>query len=372
MIVERHIKKENGFYTIDFIKCYKGRKIHIFKSGIATLEEARRLEPLLLSRRINEYDSLRTLSSFDSFFEEYVCHRSTKVARSTLLSLESIRKIYFTEFENMSIEDIFDTRYLIKWYKKLNDKEGVTIKYKNRIIGEVREMSTFAFNLHYLDSETSLEAKGVLQYFKDNRTKKEKLIYTKEELDKFLSVINDQDDKDLFEVLSYLGLRISEFIGLTWDCYDEENKLIKVKQQIIYLQQNKPVLVKELKTKESYRVCKLSDHVNEILKRRKEKSHGKGFIFYNKNKTYEDSLPKTSVRVKIIEYASKAHLHVITPHGFRHTKATLLMSVCLSMSDVKAAAKFLGHSVSMMMETYAHEDKNAIEGLIKRLEKIEK
>ena len=83
-------------------------------------------------------------------------------------------------------------------------------------------------------------------------------------------------------------------------------------------------------------------------------------------------MPKTSVRVKIIEYASKAHLHVITPHGFRHTKATLLMSVCLSMSDVKAAAKFFGHSVSMMMETYAHEDKNAIEGLIKRLEKIEK
>ena len=66
----------------------------------------------------------------------------------------------------------------------------------------------------------------------------------------------------------------------------------------------------------------------------------------------------------------KADLPLVTPHSFRHAKATLLMSVCLSMADVKAAARFLGHSVTMMMETYAHEDQKNTDLIISRLDKI--
>ena len=43
------------------------------------------------------------------------------------------------------------------------------------------------------------------------------------------------------------------------------------------------------------------------------------------------------------------------------------MKVCKNMDEIKAAAKFMGHSVTMMMETYAHSEEKTIETLIKRM-----
>ena len=70
----------------------------------------------------------------------------------------------------------------------------------------------------------------------------------------------------------------------------------------------------------------------------------------------------------MFKYMDRARLPRISPHGFRHTKATMFMSVCKTMAEVKAAAKFLGHSVTMMMETYAHAEERTIDVIIKRME----
>ena len=77
----------------------------------------------------------------------------------------------------------------------------------------------------------------------------------------------------------YLGLRVSEFIGLAWDCYDRINKTIEVKQQILYLTKGKPVLTDRLKTRENYRKCKLSTEIYEILEKRRRNCSEIGYIF---------------------------------------------------------------------------------------------
>ena len=114
----------------------------------------------------------------------------------------------------------------------------------------------------------------------------------------------------------------------------------------VYLTKGKPVLTDRLKTRESYRKCKLNQEVYEILER-KRKTYQEGYIFPKSPTTPNEPLPKTTLRKMMHKYMDKAKLPKISPHGFRHTKATMFMSVCKTMAEVKAAAKFMGHSVDL-------------------------
>ena len=363
---ENKIRQVNDGYVIDFMKYYKGKKIHIYKSGFVDKEEAIKEIPILIDRRIQEVDNVIN-PSFEAFLDLYSEYRSNRVSQSTLLIIDTLKRIYMNDLLGIPIEDVFTNKVLLPWYKDIIHKYDICDKWKNRILGEMRLMAEFAFKRKYISSTACLDSKNILENVRIHNKRKEKQFYTLRQLKKFLSNIDNEDDKEMFIVFSYLGARLSEFIGLTWDCFIEKDRTIEIKQQIIYLKERKPILMDTLKTKESYRFCKLNDEVYEILKKRKERSGGIGYIFPKDNKHPLDSLPKTKFRNKMQKYMQKAHVPIISAHGFRHTKATLLMSVCLSMADIKAAARFLGHSVTMMMETYAHEDKKNTDAIIKRL-----
>ena len=363
---ENKIREVNDGYVIDFMKYYRGKRIHIYKTGFINKEEAIKEIPELINKKLIEAEnSLNPL--FNDFLYLYEEYRSHRVSKSTLLVVDTLRHMYMKDLLDKSVENVFSLKTIIPWYQYLIHLNTICDKWKNRILGEMRLMAEFAFKRKYISSNACLDSKNILENVRIHNKRKEKQFYTLRQLKKFLSNIDNKDDKEMFIVFSYLGARLSEFIGLTWDCFIEKDRTIEIKQQIIYLKERKPILMDTLKTKESYRFCKLNDEVYEILKNRKERCGGIGYIFPKDNKHPLDSLPKTKFRNKMQKYMQKAHVPIISAHGFRHTKATLLMSVCLSMADIKAAARFLGHSVTMMMETYAHEDKRNTDAIIKRL-----
>jgi len=306
---------------------------------------------------------------FRKFYDKYQEYRSRKISKSSLLTLDTLKAKYLVDLSEKTINEIFVSKSLAKIYNLIIKRNDLSQKYKNRLIGEIRFICDFANKMDYVSSTLIIKTKNVLENVKVTTNLKEKSFYTKDQLKSFINSIEDETDKDMFILFTYLGARLSEFIGLTWDCYDEIEKTIKIKQQIIYLKEGKPILSNQLKTKESYRICKLNDECNSILLKRKEKS-SKGFIFPKSISNPNVPLPKTNFRLKLKKYIEKANLPLVTPHSFRHAKATLLMSVCLSMADVKAAARFLGHSVTMMMETYAHEDQKNTDLIFSRLDKI--
>lgn len=368
MINHSKIKQEkNNTYTIDFIKSINGKRIHISKKGYASIEEAEADIPILLTKRVNEKTLVKDSKLFKDFFPLYLQHRSHKISPSTLSSIKSMYRNLFSVYDDMSVRDVFAVHNIIALHREIISREGVTEKWKNHRIGELRHMVDYASLLKLVTPVDASDDKAILENVKVSSKAKEKLIYTPHQLNKFLSVIDDENDRDLFILFSYLGARISEFVALRWDCFDERNKTIEIKRQILYLGEGKAVLTNKLKTRESYRKCKLSENVYNMLLKRRNLS-GQGFIFPKSFASPEESLSKTKMRMLIHKYAKKAKLPIITPHGFRHSKATHFMSVCKTMAEVKAAAKFLGHSVSMMMETYAHSDERTIDLLIKKME----
>ena len=363
--MENHpkIRREiDGKYTIDFIKRINGKRVHIYKKGYNDITSAEKEIDRLIEKRINDI-KIHKNGTFAWFFDKYIEFRSHKISGSTLIGIKTIYNVVLKQYEEQDVYDIFSIHNIISLYKNITERKDVGDKWKNRVIMELRGMIDYASILKLIDMNTASDCKTILESVPVNKKSKEKEIYTSNQIKRFIEVIDDEDDKDMFTTFVYLGARISEFLGLTWDCYDAKKKTIEIKQQIVYLQKGKAVLADKLKTKESYRKCRLNNEVYLILEKRK---CSKGYIFHNGDPT--TAMSKTTFRRKMHKYMKMAKLPIISPHGFRHSKATLFMSVCKNMSEVKAAAKFLGHSVTMMMETYAHSDEKTIDTLIRRME----
>ncbi len=63
-----------------------------------------------------------------------------------------------------------------------------------------------------------------------------------------------------------------------------------------------------------------------------------------------------------------AGVRKVNPHASRHLQATKLASVCATGAELEAAARRLGHSPEMFMNTYAKHSSDKTEAeLVKRI-----
>lgn len=72
----------------------------------------------------------------------------------------------------------------------------------------------------------------------DNEEKEEKRILSNKEIDILLETSKDGQTYAFFIVALGTGMRMGEILGLTWDCIDFENGVIKVEKTLCYLPNN--------------------------------------------------------------------------------------------------------------------------------------
>ena len=148
----------------------------------------------------------------------------------------------------------------------------------------------------------------------------------------------------------FLGLRIGESLGLSWNKIDMENKNVEISQQVIsYYKDGKTVqtLVPYTKNK-SVRVLPIHEIAFKIFEEQREK--------YIPN---ENNLVFTEDNGKIILYAAfyyqfnkimnKLGRPDITPHSLRHTAATTLL---YEAKDILLVKEVLGHNSIRTTEIY--------------------
>ena len=169
---------------------------------------------------------------------------------------------------------------------------------------------------------------------------------------------------DVIIILYETGLRISEFCGLTLNDLDFENNRIKIDHQLLYNNIEK-YHIRAPKTKAGIRTIPMSPLARKsflnVIDTRKS---------YDKKKTidgYSDFVfltnqgnPKTAGAVqsmlkRLVKSYNEVHedkLPNITPHTFRHTFCTRLVS---SGMDIKSVQYLMGHStIKMTLDVYAH------------------
>ncbi len=349
-------KSSDRTYEIDKIMIIEGKRVHLRSSGYLSIAEAKDALPSLVEAKRREFARKSTDKTFDALCEEYEDWRGANARTQTLLAVHYlIKKHILPHFTGLRIGEALSMERVKAWYRlKLNSTEDSKAR-KNKVFSTMRDIIDRAWHWHYISSETHQDLEDLVAGVKvTGRAKQAKAVWTYEDEVKFLSAIpQDSIDYPMFSLFCYLGCRLGEFLGLTWKAFDQEEGTISIFQQAI-AGEGGATISEELKTDESYRVDHLDDNLKALLIRYRgtlNSSEGDEFIFPSPlgSKT---PLSRTEFRRRFNRYIELSGVPKIVPHGVRHSKATMLASVCRTAEEVAVGANFLGHSASMFMGTY--------------------
>ena len=156
-------------------------------------------------------------------------------------------------------------------------------------------------------------------------------------------------------LLAYTGLKKGEMSALRWNDIDFDNKKLKVDET------KDGQGVRSPKTKRSRRTIIISDRLIIQLKiYRKwcvetkfsigERISDEDFIFTTKK---SDPIHRIYINLDFVIIFDSSDIKKITPHGLRHTHATILL-MSKKRIPVVVIAKRLGNTLRMIEEIYGH------------------
>lgn len=192
--------------------------------------------------------------------------------------------------------------------------------------------------------------------------KKEELKYLNYEQVKLLTkVLNDGLKVDYLSRYIILfglatGCRYSEIIGITWDCIDFKNEMVKINKTWDYKDLND---FSNTKNYQSMRVISLDKQTIKLLRQLKKHQNEfylkRGFV-NKKNLVFVNNrlelVTNTAVNKVLGKMCDKINAKKMTCHSLRHTHASMLLYRGV---NIKYVSKRLGHkTIVTTLQTYQH------------------
>lgn len=191
------------------------------------------------------------------------------------------------------------------------------------------------------------------------KKKKTKAVYySKKQLEKFFSVIDNDFNYDLFQLILRTGIRRGQALGLQDDCLNWKDKIIIIKQNLQRIDGEGFILQDTTKNEEIYPIpmtFKISQILKRVIERRNKNKEllgeaykDDGFIFCN-----QDGSPRDPDYISTLcgKYLKKAGLKG-SLHKLRHSFATLQLE---NGTDIKVIQELLGHKqLSTTSDLYTH------------------
>ena len=335
-----------------------GKERRTTRRGFKTIKEAKQAERnLLLDVEENGLPSNQSEMSFkdvaDLWYENYKTTVKASTAFNTKQKLDYMIAEYFEGVNVDKITVIFCQSLFIK----LSQKYSMYANYAsiiNRILKYAVMLDIIKSNP--IDKVIKPKAKEVEK--KDN-------CYTKEELNTFLKLAKKENAlfHTLLHTIAYTGLRRGEALALKWSDIDFEEKTLSVNRTTVYVD-GKQVL-QTPKTKASKRVIPIDNYTISVLKSWKleqKKQHFKNGVSFlqGENLIFTNSCCTMFVpnefSKKLRKFIKKYNLKPITPHGLRHTHASLLFESGIQPKEISDR---LGHNnIQTTLDLYTHINDN--------------
>lgn len=336
-----------------------GKERRTTRRGFKTMKEAKQAERnLLLDVEENGLPSNQSDGFQDPTFEKlaslWLENYKTTVKPSTF---ENVR----SKVEKMTEEH----------FKELKLKK-ITVAYCQRVVIELSK--NYVLYNHYLSVINRIFKYAVLMDVlnsnpfdkvikpKSRQVQRKGNFLTKEELKEFLKLAQTATLSYFFplvHLMSYTGLRQGEALALKWSDIDFENKKITVDKTAIRIKEKQTLQTP--KTKNSKRVISIDPTTLSILKSWKKDQIK---IYFKNGKHFEgdDNFIFTNERADWVQihnfipyfkrFVTDHKLKPITPHGLRHTHASLLFSAGVEPKNISDR---LGHStVQITLDLYTH------------------
>lgn len=190
--------------------------------------------------------------------------------------------------------------------------------------------------------------------------------YDDEQTKALLNAIDTEEPKYKAMVMLdvFSGLRLGELMGLNWTDINFENNSIEITKASQYLT-GKGTFEKKPKNEASVRKISIPTPVMSLLKEYRkwwlEQKIKCGDLWQNSDRLFVtwDGRPMFTYTLTnwFPEFLQRHNLPKITPHGLRHTMASLLGSQGM---EVSAISKRLGHArISTTLDIYTHVFKKA-------------
>ena len=347
------------FQTYLGIDPLTGKERRTTRRGFKTMKEAKQAERnLLLDVEENGLPSNQSDGFQDPTFEElaqlWLENYKTTVKPSTFENVKS-------KVEKMTEEH----------FKELKLKK-ITVAYCQRVVIELSK--TYVLYNHYLSVINRIFKYAVLMDVlnsnpfdkvikpKSRQTQRKGNFLTKEELKEFLKLAQNTTLSYFFplvHLMSYTGLRQGEALALKWSDIDFENKKITVNKTAARIKEKQTLQTP--KTKNSKRVISIDPATLSILRSWKKDQIK---IYFKNGKHFEgdENFIFTNQRGEWVHihnfiryfkrFIADHKLKPITPHGLRHTHASLLFSAGVEPKNISDR---LGHStVQITLDLYTH------------------
>lgn len=346
------------FQTYLGIDPLTGREKRTTRRGFKTQKEAKQAERnLLLDVEENglpsKHESHLQNPSFKELSDLWLENYETTVKKSTFQVIKTKVKIFEKDyFKDMKMKQI-SVAYCQKVAIELSKRY---ILY-NQYFTVVKRIFQYAVLVDILQTnpfDKVIKPKSRQIQKKDN-------YLTKEELKHFLNIASTTSGYffSAVHLISYTGLREGEAIALKWSDIDFENKKITISRTASKLEGGQALQTP--KTNRSYRTISVDQNTLIILKSWK-KEQMKAYFKQGKRFEGDENFVFTNSKcdwVKIStffqrfkRFIEKNNLKQISPHGLRHTHASLLFGAGVEPKNISDR---LGHSsVQITLDLYTH------------------
>ena len=279
--------------------------------------------------------------------EDYIFSLSTVDAKA-LNTVKSYKRDLTFYYDFLVSKNIFDT-------EQINDtdiNEYVIILNKKYSNSSCNRNKTSIRSFHkYLNFKYGFKDPSI-NVCVTHSEKRLPIYATKDEINKIMSVFNDENPKDLFdhcilETIYGLGLRVSEACSLLTNQVNLSDGFVNVigkgnKERII------PIPSDTLKVMNSY--------FSNVRPLWLKKSSNLFFINHHSSKIYPKYVQLLIRRVIVDANINKP----LTPHKLRHSYATHLLE---GGADLRVIQELLGHSDISTTEIYTHVESNRLKNI---------
>lgn len=355
-ITERQTKTIGKVYDLSFYYTEQltGNRVQHHKRGFKTKRDAR------------EY--------YTDFVTKLLIAKPTDITPNSVLMYEKARATYLMAIKD-SVKDssLYEFRmvgknYLDIWWRKkdlmrttkqdLNDFKlwlasvkltGNTISAstQNKIFRQF--MAFYHWCVDYFNvPDISVSAP------KRSRHKTEISIWSQEDFDRFISVVEDERHKVVFSILYYCGLRCGELQALTPKDFDGKRFYV----HCTYTRKTtdgSPYKITETKNYNN-RYVPIPAPVLPLIENWYKKNKGNDFLVGTSSPLHNSTIQNAFTR-----YTQKAGLPKIRIHDLRHSYVSLLISHGANFTIV---AKLIGDNPEQVVKTYAHYFNKDIDDII--------
>lgn len=317
-------------------------------------------------KSIENVDSKTSNKLFISYLKEWLLTVKNTLEENTYDSYKTIidKTCKFFEGKNVALDKL-KLADIQEFYNSLYSQNltGNTVLHYHNVIRNALEKAM------KIDLIMSNPADRV------ERPKKEQFIgdfYSQKELKILFDLFKNDPIKIVVYITSFYGLRRSEVLGLKWDAFNFQEKIITIRHKAIETRKdNKRIVILKDKTKNksSYRTLPLVEEIIILLKEHKKQIEENKKIFGNEyDRNYLDYVCVNSTgnlfrpeyitdHFTLILEKNTNILKKIRFHDLRHSCASLLLAKGISMKEIQ---EWLGHSTySTTANIYSHLEKDA-------------